>query len=83
MGDVCKYTTFAWQAGSMYTFYLAMNLDRTEFEQFVIGGRNLGPQLIEIWDMPTPTGMAGLIGFPFFQQHALCFDYARLELHIH
>jgi TRAP-type C4-dicarboxylate transport system substrate-binding protein len=28
MGDVCKYTTFAWQAGSMYTFYLAMNLDK-------------------------------------------------------
>jgi TRAP-type C4-dicarboxylate transport system substrate-binding protein len=26
MADVCKYTTFAWQAGSMYTFYLAMNL---------------------------------------------------------
>jgi TRAP-type C4-dicarboxylate transport system substrate-binding protein len=28
MGDVCKYTTFAWQAGSMYTFYLAMNLEK-------------------------------------------------------
>jgi TRAP-type C4-dicarboxylate transport system substrate-binding protein len=28
MGDVCKYTTFAWQAGSMYTFYLAMNVDK-------------------------------------------------------
>jgi len=28
MADVCKYTTFAWQAGSMYTFYLAMNLDK-------------------------------------------------------
>jgi TRAP-type C4-dicarboxylate transport system substrate-binding protein len=28
MGDVCKYTTFAWQAGSMYTFYLAMNLQK-------------------------------------------------------
>jgi TRAP-type C4-dicarboxylate transport system substrate-binding protein len=28
MGDVCKYTSFAWQAGSMYTFYLAMNLDK-------------------------------------------------------
>ena len=28
MGDVCKYTTFAWQAGSCYTFYLAMNLEK-------------------------------------------------------
>jgi TRAP-type C4-dicarboxylate transport system substrate-binding protein len=28
MGDVSKYTTFAWQAGSMYTFYLAMNLQK-------------------------------------------------------
>jgi TRAP-type C4-dicarboxylate transport system substrate-binding protein len=28
MGDVCKYTTFAWQVGSMYTFYLAMNLGK-------------------------------------------------------
>jgi TRAP-type transport system periplasmic protein len=26
--DVCKYTTFAWQIGNMYTFYLAMNLDK-------------------------------------------------------
>ncbi|OGN99965.1 MAG: hypothetical protein A2Y58_04215 [Chloroflexi bacterium RBG_13_51_52] len=25
MADVCKYTTFAWQVGNMYTFYLAMN----------------------------------------------------------
>ncbi|OGO17442.1 MAG: hypothetical protein A2Z15_00040 [Chloroflexi bacterium RBG_16_50_11] len=25
MGDVCKYTAFAWQVGNMYTFYLAMN----------------------------------------------------------
>ncbi len=28
MGDVSKYTTFAWQVGSMYTFYLAMNLGK-------------------------------------------------------
>jgi len=28
MGDVCKYTAFAWQPGSMYTFYLAMNKDK-------------------------------------------------------
>jgi TRAP-type C4-dicarboxylate transport system substrate-binding protein len=28
MAEVCKYTTFAWQVGSMYTFYLAMNLDK-------------------------------------------------------
>jgi TRAP-type C4-dicarboxylate transport system substrate-binding protein len=25
MGDVCRYTAFAWQPGNMYTFYLAMN----------------------------------------------------------
>jgi len=28
MADVCKYTTFAWQVGNMYTFYLAMNLEK-------------------------------------------------------
>jgi TRAP-type C4-dicarboxylate transport system substrate-binding protein len=28
MAEVCKYTTFAWQVGNMYTFYLAMNLDK-------------------------------------------------------
>ncbi len=28
MAEVCKYTTFAWQAGSMYTFYLAMNMGK-------------------------------------------------------
>jgi len=25
MADVCKYATFAWQVGNMYTFYIAMN----------------------------------------------------------
>jgi TRAP-type C4-dicarboxylate transport system substrate-binding protein len=28
MADVCKYTTFAWQVGNMYTFYLAMNNEK-------------------------------------------------------
>jgi TRAP-type C4-dicarboxylate transport system substrate-binding protein len=28
MADVCKYTAFVWQVGNMYTFYLAMNLDK-------------------------------------------------------
>jgi TRAP-type C4-dicarboxylate transport system substrate-binding protein len=28
MADVCKYTAFAWQVGNMYTFYLAMNLEK-------------------------------------------------------
>ncbi len=30
MGDVCKYTAFAWQVGNMYTFYLAMNKAKWE-----------------------------------------------------
>ncbi|OGO41948.1 MAG: hypothetical protein A2137_03375 [Chloroflexi bacterium RBG_16_58_8] len=28
MAEVTKYTTFAWQVGNMYTFYLAMNLNK-------------------------------------------------------
>ena len=28
MAEVCKYTAFVWQVGNMYTFYLAMNLDK-------------------------------------------------------
>ncbi len=28
MADVCKYATFAWQVGNMYTFYIAMNKDK-------------------------------------------------------
>jgi hypothetical protein len=62
--------------------HLATDLDSAVLKKFVVGGRDFGPQRIEIWDIPTPTGMAGLIGQPFFQEHVLCFDYPRLTLHI-
>jgi hypothetical protein len=62
--------------------HLATDLDSTVFRKFVIGSKNFGHQQIDIWDMPTPTGMAGLIGHPFFLQHVLCFDYPRHTLHI-
>jgi hypothetical protein len=61
---------------------LASDLDSTVFKKFVVGGRNFGPQRIEIWNIPLPTEIAGLIGFPFFQDHVVCFDYPRLTLHI-
>lgn len=28
LADVCKYSTFAWQVGNMYTFYIAMNQEK-------------------------------------------------------
>jgi hypothetical protein len=62
--------------------HLATELDRTVFKKFVIGGRSFGPQRIEIWNIPLPTEIAGLIGHPFFQEHVVCFDYPRLTLHI-
>jgi hypothetical protein len=57
--------------------------ESTVSENFVIAGRNFGPQRIEIWDnMPLPPEIAGLVGHPFFQKHIVCFDYPAQELHI-
>ena len=61
---------------------LAADLDSTEFKKFVVGGRNFGPQRIEIWNIPLPTEIAGLIGYPFFREHVVCLDYPRLTLRI-
>jgi predicted aspartyl protease len=54
--------------------HLATDVDSAVFKKFVIGPRNFGPQRVDIWDMPTPAGMAGLIGHPFFQEHVVCVD---------
>jgi len=62
--------------------HLATDLDSTEFKKFVVGGRDFGPQRIEIWNIPLPTEIAGLIGHPFFQDHVVCFNYPGLTLHI-
>ena len=57
--------------------------DSTLTEKFVIGGKNFGPQRIEIWnDMPLPPEIAGLIGHPFFAKHVVCFDYAASAVHV-
>lgn len=61
---------------------LATDLDSTVFEKFVVGGKDFGPQRIDIWNIPLPAEIAGLIGHPFFQEHVVCFDYLRLTLHI-
>jgi hypothetical protein len=61
---------------------LAADLERIEFKKFTVGGRNFGPQHIEIWNIPLPAEIAGLVGHPFFQSHVVCFDYAALALHV-
>jgi hypothetical protein len=62
--------------------HLDASVQSTEFENFAVGGRDYGPQHIEIWDIPLPTEIAGLIGHPFFAAHVVCFDYAGFTLHI-
>jgi len=61
---------------------VAADVDSTVLKKFVIGGRNFGPQRVDIWDIPTPKGMAGLIGHPFFQSHVICVDGPAKALHI-
>jgi hypothetical protein len=53
---------------------VATGTDRTVFRKFVIGRKNFGPQRVDVHDIPTPPGMAGLIGHTFFQQHVVCVD---------
>jgi hypothetical protein len=62
--------------------HLGADLKSTEFKKLVIGHRDFGPQSIEIWDIPLPTEIAGLIGHPFFAKHVVCFDFAASAVHV-
>ena len=62
--------------------HLAAELDSAVSKKFEVGGRDFGPQRIEIWNIPLPTEIAGLVGHPFFHEHVVCFDYRNLTLHI-
>lgn len=61
---------------------LPPDAESTTFDTFIVGGKNLGPQHIEIWEMPFPPGMAGLIGYPIFRSHTICIDGPAQRLHI-
>ena len=61
---------------------LGSDLKVTEFKKLVIGHRDFGPQSIEIWDIPLPPEIAGLIGHPFFAKHVVCFDYPASAVHV-
>lgn len=56
--------------------------DSVVFETFTVGGGHFGPQRVEIWNIPLPKEIAGLVGHPFFEKHVVCFDYAALALHV-
>ena len=62
--------------------HLATDLESIVFKKLVIAGKNFGPQRVEIWSIPLPAEIAGLIGQQFFQEHVVCFDYPKLALHI-
>ncbi len=65
------------------TAHLDATLKKMKFKKFVIGGKNFGPQSVEIWNnIPLPPEIAGLIGHPFFQKHVVCFDYPNRALHV-
>jgi hypothetical protein len=61
---------------------LGSDVKDTVFKKLVIGHRDFGPQSIEIWDIPLPTEIAGLIGHPFFAKHVVCFDFAASAVHV-
>lgn len=61
---------------------VATGVDKTEFNGFAVGGKEFGPQHIEIWNIPLPREIAGLIGYPFFREHIVCFDYPRLMMRV-
>ena len=82
---------FVWDTGSpaiamsrstAIALHLAKDADSTTLKKFVIGRRDFGPQRVDIWDMSTPPGMAGLIGHPFFEKHVVCVDGPRRRLFI-
>lgn len=53
------------------------------FARVGAAGQDVGPQQVGIWDnIPLPAEISGLIGFPFFAEHVVCFDYPRLLVHI-
>jgi len=62
--------------------HLGADLKSTVFEKLVIGNRDFGPQSIEIWDIPLPTEIGGLIGHPFFVKHVVCFDFAASAVYV-
>jgi hypothetical protein len=65
------------------TAHLEASLESTESRKFIVGGKDFGPQRIEIWNnIPLPKEIAGLIGHPFFQEHVVCFDYPKRRLHL-
>jgi len=84
---------FGWDTGSPAILMssvaaAAVKLDATSKKvkstKFTIGSRNYGPQSIEIWsNIPLPPEIPGLIGYPFFKKHVVCYDYANSLLHIH
>jgi hypothetical protein len=62
--------------------HLGADLKSTVFKKLAIGDRDFGPQSIEIWDIPLPTEIGGLIGHPFFVKHVVCFDFAASAVYV-
>jgi hypothetical protein len=83
---------FGWDTGSPAILMSTMaaekarmdtNAKKVKSKKFLLGGRDYGPQNIEIWsNIPLPPEIPGLIGFPFFKRHVVCYDYANSLLHI-
>ena len=83
---------FGWDSGSpaillsqttAVTARVDANLKNLQSRKFIIGGRDFGPQRIEIWNnIPLPKEIGGLIGYPFFKEHVVCFDYSKRMLHV-
>lgn len=83
---------FGWDTGSPAILMSSMaaataHMDATskkvKSRTFLIGGIDYGPQNIEIWNnIPLPPEIPGLIGYPFFKRHVVCYDYANSLLHV-
>lgn len=83
---------FGWDTGSPAILMSSMaasavkidaTLKKVKSKTFSLAGKNYGPLNIEIWNnIPLPPEIPGLIGYPFFKKHAVCYDYANSLLHI-
>lgn len=83
---------FGWDTGSpailmstmaAATAHLDTKAKKVRSKTFALGGKDYGPQQVEIWNnIPLPPEIPGLIGYPFFRRHVVCYDYANGLLHI-
>lgn len=85
LGDL----TLVWDTGAPFSLLhkskvatdaKAVAAGRYRSGKFTIGGSNLGPLDVLLFDFDPPRGVDGFVGFSFLARHAICIDYAGKQL---